>query len=151
MRVISYIRSFHSSVLHWLMKHSSNAKQLYSPSCMLNPKDVRSVGRRLLRCADCKAEVDTMRVNMTFLWMSDLLPIHWAWSIQCTDITSFLATFKTLYTVHLSVYYVPFVIKIDSKSFYQNRCISTLSIHGHRTLKAPHPVRSAQLTRVPPS
>ena len=24
-------------------------------------------------------------------------------------------------------------------------------IHGHRTLKAPHPVRSAQLTRVPPS
>ena len=22
-------------------------------------------------------------------------------------------------------------------------------IHGHRTLKAPHPVRSAQLTRVP--
>ena len=26
-----------------------------------------------------------------------------------------------------------------------------LSIHGHRTLKAPHPVRSAQLTRVPPS
>lgn len=25
------------------------------------------------------------------------------------------------------------------------------TIHGHRTLKAPHPVRSAQLTRVPPS
>ena len=25
------------------------------------------------------------------------------------------------------------------------------SIHGHRTLKTPHPVRSAQLTRVPPS
>jgi hypothetical protein len=25
------------------------------------------------------------------------------------------------------------------------------SIHGHRTLKVPHPVRSAQLTRVPPS
>jgi hypothetical protein len=24
-------------------------------------------------------------------------------------------------------------------------------IHGHRTLKAPHPVRSAKLTRVPPS
>jgi hypothetical protein len=24
-------------------------------------------------------------------------------------------------------------------------------IHGHRTLKAPHPVRSAQLTKVPPS
>ena len=26
-----------------------------------------------------------------------------------------------------------------------------LVIHGHRTLKAPHPVRSAQLTGVPPS
>ena len=26
-----------------------------------------------------------------------------------------------------------------------------VDIHGHRTLKAPHPVRSAQLTRVPPS
>ena len=25
------------------------------------------------------------------------------------------------------------------------------NIHGHRTLKAPHPVRSAKLTRVPPS
>jgi hypothetical protein len=25
------------------------------------------------------------------------------------------------------------------------------SIHGHRTLKTPHPVRSAQLTKVPPS
>ena len=24
-------------------------------------------------------------------------------------------------------------------------------IHGHRTLKTPHPVRSAKLTRVPPS
>ena len=29
--------------------------------------------------------------------------------------------------------------------------IGTDNIHGHRTLKAPHPVRSAQLTRVPPS
>ena len=28
---------------------------------------------------------------------------------------------------------------------------TTSVIHGHRTLKAPHPVRSAQLTRVPPS
>jgi hypothetical protein len=28
---------------------------------------------------------------------------------------------------------------------------ATVYIHGHRTLKAPHPVRSAQLTRVPPS
>ena len=28
---------------------------------------------------------------------------------------------------------------------------SVHSIHGHRTLKAPHPVRSAKLTRVPPS
>ena len=29
--------------------------------------------------------------------------------------------------------------------------IAVLGIHGHRTLKAPHPVRSAQLTGVPPS
>ena len=29
--------------------------------------------------------------------------------------------------------------------------VNIYSIHGHRTLKAPHPVRSAQLTRVPPS
>jgi hypothetical protein len=28
---------------------------------------------------------------------------------------------------------------------------SEKDIHGHRTLKAPHPVRSAKLTRVPPS
>ena len=28
---------------------------------------------------------------------------------------------------------------------------SIADIHGHRTLKAPHPVRSAKLTRVPPS
>jgi hypothetical protein len=32
-----------------------------------------------------------------------------------------------------------------------NRVKTYYSIHGHRTLKAPHPVRSAQLTRVPPS
>ena len=29
--------------------------------------------------------------------------------------------------------------------------IVVYSIHGHRTSKAPHPVRSAQLTGVPPS
>ena len=28
--------------------------------------------------------------------------------------------------------------------------VNKYSIHGHRTLKAPHPVRSPQLTRVPP-
>ena len=27
----------------------------------------------------------------------------------------------------------------------------TIGIHGHRTVKAPHPVRSAQLNTVPPS
>jgi hypothetical protein len=30
-------------------------------------------------------------------------------------------------------------------------CSCYICIHGHRTLNAPHPVRSAQLTRVPPS
>ena len=29
--------------------------------------------------------------------------------------------------------------------------LDSFDIHGHRTLKAPHPDRSAQLTRVPPS
>ena len=35
--------------------------------------------------------------------------------------------------------------------WYQKDVITSTDIHGHRTLKAPHPVRSAQLTRVPPS
>jgi hypothetical protein len=34
----------------------------------------------------------------------------------------------------------------DNRAIQKGTCI-----HGHRTLKAPHPVRSAQLTRVPPS
>jgi hypothetical protein len=38
-----------------------------------------------------------------------------------------------------------------SEKSYQSLFVSRVSIHGHRTLKAPHPVRSAQLTRVPPS
>ena len=37
---------------------------------MLNPKDMASVGR-LDWCAERKAGVDTMRVETTFLWMSD--------------------------------------------------------------------------------
>jgi hypothetical protein len=44
MMIHTFIRSFHSSVLH-LMKHSSNTEQLYSPSVVLNPKDTLSVGR----------------------------------------------------------------------------------------------------------
>lgn len=36
--------------------------------------------------------------------------------------------------------------KLVKEAIWRASCI-----HGHRTLKAPHPVRSAQLTRVPPS
>ena len=38
----------------------------------------------------------------------------------------------------------------DTRCLYV-RMLFYNTIHGHRTLKAPHPVRSAQLTRVPPS
>ena len=40
---------------------------------MLNPKDILECGPPFVWCADCKVKVDTMRVEMTFLWMSDLL------------------------------------------------------------------------------
>jgi hypothetical protein len=33
----------------------------------------------------------------------------------------------------------------------QKELLNLSGIHGHRTSKAPHPVRSAQLTEVPPS
>lgn len=56
------------------MKYSSNTEQLYSPSDVLNPKDTLSVGRHWIQwCANCKVGVDTMRVVMTFLWMSEHL------------------------------------------------------------------------------
>ena len=53
------------------VKHSPNTEQSYSPLVVLNPKDTLSVGRHFKWCADCKVEVDTMRVVMTFLWMSE--------------------------------------------------------------------------------
>jgi hypothetical protein len=50
------------------------------PLSDVEPKRQRcSVGRHLSWCADCKVEVDTMRVELTFLWMSDLLS---KWMIQ---------------------------------------------------------------------
>jgi hypothetical protein len=36
------------------------------------------------------------------------------------------------------------------KAVYE-QFLTWFTIHGHRTPKAPHPVRSAQLTGVPPS
>lgn len=38
-----------------------------------------------------------------------------------------------------------------SKSWVYRANDLTIGIHGHRTVKAPHPVRSAQLNTVPPS
>jgi len=49
----------------------------------LNPKDVDKRGPpfQMTWCAERKAEVDTMRVETTFLWMSD--PVWWtsSWAI----------------------------------------------------------------------
>jgi hypothetical protein len=41
------------------------------------------------------------------------------------------------------------VLGLENASYIQLK--GREDIHGHRTLKAPHPVRSAKLTRVPPS
>lgn len=74
MKVISNIRSFHSSVLHFFeLKHSFNTEQLHSPSGIVEPiKTITECGPPIFSwCAGCKVKVDTMRVNMTFLWMSD--------------------------------------------------------------------------------
>ncbi len=59
------------------------------------------------------------------------------------------------------VHYIAFpVLVCDLAKFHvgrpmvpnrQNQVHFLLFIHGHRTSKAPHPVRSAQLTGVPPS
>lgn len=61
---------------------------------------------------------------------------------------------------------VPIVLEFNESAKEEKRCNHAMHsegvmayepfltrhvIHGHRTLKAPHPVRSAQLTRVPPS
>jgi hypothetical protein len=44
------------------------------------------------------------------------------------------------------------LFRASSLHEWDEKCSQRLIfIHGHRTLKAPHPVRSAQLTRVPPS
>jgi hypothetical protein len=45
---------------------------LYIPPCCVEPKDT-SMRRAAERCAGRKAGVDTMRVETTFLWMSDSL------------------------------------------------------------------------------
>jgi hypothetical protein len=62
------IRSFHSSVLY---EYSPSAERFIFPLAVLNPKDTCKCGPPS-RCAERKAGVDTMRVETTFLWMSDL-------------------------------------------------------------------------------
>lgn len=39
----------------------------------------------------------------------------------------------------------------SDKKYLLVLALGVQGIHGHRTSKAPHPVRSAQLTGVPPS
>jgi hypothetical protein len=42
-------------------------------------------------------------------------------------------------------------LRNSTVSWVYNGSYTIVDIHGHRTVKAPHPVRSAQLNTVPPS
>jgi len=47
------------------------------PLVVLNPKDICKCGPPFNGCAGRKAGVDTMRVETTFLWMSDPFINQW--------------------------------------------------------------------------
>ena len=82
MKMYTFIRSFHSSVKS--TPPMQNA--LYSPLIRLNPHNIDWRGPPSIWCAERKAGVDTMRVEMTFLWMSDLVS-EWGDGVIWVSIT----------------------------------------------------------------
>lgn len=59
----------------------------------VEPKKRTGCGPPVVWCANCKAEVDTMRVNMTFLWMSDILHTFFILEQQLNHVLVFVFFF----------------------------------------------------------
>ena len=112
------------------MEYSPNTERLYSPSI---PRGTHTshgwVWATSTRGAlNGKWVVGIMRVQSTFLWMSD----HNCHNLFLCKVSEPMNWPHIAGGIHKGL-----------------GCRK--SIHGHRTSKAPHPVRSAQLTGVPPS
>jgi hypothetical protein len=111
--------------------------------------------------SECIVSLAWSQMDLVIMNQNDISEIHLEF-IQINAQRAWLRGLNGLWVwncrgdwVHIS----PFSSLRSSRKLLWNSIQTTLcllyqdnpSIHGHRTLKAPHPVWSAQLTRVPPS
>jgi len=87
------------------------------PLVVLNPKDICKRGPPLNGCAGRKAGVDTMRVETTFLWMSDPLA---QWDGR------YLTSFLNLLTVFLFPRFLTAFLNLLTVFFLISDCLSTV-------------------------
>jgi hypothetical protein len=142
------IRSFHSSVL-W-KKHSSNVERFIIPLARCWTQ--KALGQ-VWAATFCSALSGKRRLTRC-----ELKRPSFGCLIYCKQATRRVYFVKQVYWLHpysSRLLFVHFHLCIFTsllpKTVVYSHVMHVTFIHGHRTLKAPHPVRSAQLTRVPPS
>ena len=125
------------------LKYSLNTERFRFSLVLLNPQWLDKCGPPNEWCAERKVRVGAM-------W-------GWKWpSFGCL-----ISLFPLNCSNRISHWHIAILYRILQLNGCELRtCIwkmdcglslGFICIHGHRTLKAPHPVWSAQLTRVPPS
>ena len=140
-----------STLVSSYLEHSPNAERLHIPPCCVEPKKhwqawaafMGALGgkRGSTRCELKRPSFGCLTNCLNGMGRCSFSPTF-------TDRFIFASRFSRSVFISLSPIYIA---RCERKVGIYELVKNLFFIHGHRTLKAPHPVRSAQLTRVPPS